>query len=122
MDPKEAVRRFAEEAITDGRFEALDEICTPEAAERMRGWIEPFRRAFPDVEMKVIQVVADEEAAAGRFTCSATHRGEWSGDAPSGRRFEDVDEVYFFDLKDGLIAGAWGLEDNVSRRRQLGLD
>ena len=27
----------------------------------------------------------------GRFTCSATHTGEWRGRAPSGRRFVDVE-------------------------------
>jgi predicted ester cyclase len=122
MDPRDAVRTWAEEAITQGRLEVLDEICTPEAADRLRRWIEPFRRAFPDVEMKVIQVVADGQAAAGRFTCSATHLGEWNGEAPSGRRFEGVDEVYFFELQDGLIADYWGLEDNASRRRQLDLE
>lgn len=30
-----------------------------------------------------------------RFTCSATHAGEWQGQRATGRRFENVDEVYF---------------------------
>jgi hypothetical protein len=28
----------------------------------------------------------------GHFKCSGTHRGEWLGVAPTGRRFADVDE------------------------------
>jgi predicted ester cyclase len=44
------------------------------------------------------------------------------GHPPTGRRFEDVAEVYFFRLDDGRIAEAWGLEDNATRLRQLGLD
>jgi predicted ester cyclase len=39
----------------------------------------------------------------------------------TGRRFENVDEVYFFRFKDGRIADAWGLEDTLDRWRQLGL-
>ena len=61
------------------------------------------------------------DQVAGRFTCSGTHRGAWLGHPPTGRRFQDVDEVYFFRFQDGLIAEAWGLEDNASRLRQLDL-
>jgi predicted ester cyclase len=119
VDARESVRRWAEEVISSGRLEALDEVCTPEAAEKMRAWIEPFRRSFPDVEMKVVEVIAEGDRVAAHFTCSATHTGEWRGAQPSGRRFEDVDEVYFFTLSDGLIADFWGIEDNASRERQL---
>jgi predicted ester cyclase len=119
VDARESVRRWAEEVISGGRLDALEEICTPEAAERLRRWIEPFRRSFPDVEMKVVEVIAEGDRVAAHFTCSATHTGEWRGAEPSGRRFEDVDEVYFFTLRDGLIDDYWGLEDNASRERQL---
>jgi hypothetical protein len=47
--------------------------------------------------------------------------GEWRGHAASGRRFENVDEVYFFKFEDGRIAEAWGLEETLDRMRQLGL-
>ncbi|HEX2084085.1 MAG TPA: ester cyclase, partial [Solirubrobacteraceae bacterium] len=81
----------------------------------------PFRASFPDVRMETVELVAEGDAVAGRFRCSATHTGEWRGRPPTGRRFEDVDEVYFFHLRDGRIAEAWGLEDTLSRLRQLGL-
>jgi predicted ester cyclase len=121
MAPKELVRRWVEEVINRGELGALDELCTPDAARRSRAWIEPFREAFPDVEMKVIELVAEEDRVAGRFACSATHLGKWGERAPTGRRFEDVDEVYFFSFENGQIADWWALEDNLSRRRQLGL-
>jgi predicted ester cyclase len=71
--------------------------------------------------MDVVTLVAEDDEVAGRFHCSATHLGEWRGHPPTGRRFEDVDEVYFFRFRDGRIADAWGLEDSGARRRQLGL-
>ena len=37
------------------------------------------------------------------------------------RRFENVDEVYFFEFEEGRIAEAWGIEDTLDRMRQLGL-
>jgi len=47
--------------------------------------------------------------------------GEWLGYAPSGRRFEAVDEVSIYHFDDGRIVETWGLEDNLGRLEQLGL-
>ena len=88
---------------------------------RARRWFEPFRRSFPDVQMEVVQLVEEGETVVGRFACSGTHAGPWQGHEPSGRRFEDVNEVYFFRFEDGRIAAMWGLEDTADRLRQLGI-
>jgi predicted ester cyclase len=53
--------------------------------------------------------------------CSGTHRGPWLGVAPTGRRFEGVDEICIFQVRDGRLAIATGVEDNLSRMRQLGI-
>ena len=57
----------------------------------------------------------------GRFRCSGTHLGVWRGRPPTGRRFERVDEVYIFRVRDGRIGEGWGIEDTRSREWQLGL-
>ena len=90
-------------------------------ARAARRWIEPFRRTFPDVHMEIVELVAEDDTVVGRFRCSGTHLGTWRGAQPTGRRFERVDEVYFFGLVDGRITSAWGIEDTRSRLRQLGL-
>jgi predicted ester cyclase len=118
---KALVRRLIDEVLNGGRLDVLDELYTPSMASAARTWIEPFRASFPDVHMEIVELVAEDETLVGRFKCSATHLGEWRGQAPTGRRFEDVDEVYFFGVRDGRIARAWGLEDTLSRIRQLGL-
>jgi predicted ester cyclase len=118
---KALVRRLIEEVLNSGRLEVLDELYAPAMARAARQWIEPFRSSFPDLRMEIIELVAEEDTVVGRFKCSATHLGEWRGQAPTGRRFQDVDEVYFFRIRDGRIARAWGLEDTLSRIRQLGL-
>ncbi|WP_448627377.1 ester cyclase [Geodermatophilus sp. URMC 64] len=118
---KTVVRRLIDEVINGGRLDAVGELVAPELAAEAAAWIAPFRRSFPDVRMRVVTLLADGDEVAGRFTCSATHLGDWLGHPPSGRRFEDVDEVYFFRLRDGRIADMWGLEDTADRLRQLGL-
>lgn len=118
---KAVVRRLIEDVLNDGRLDVLHELYTPPMARAARRWIEPFRTAFPDMRMEIVELIAEDDKVAGRFVCSGTHRGVWRGHAPTGRRFERVDEVYFFELRDGKIARAWGLEDTRARLNQLDL-
>jgi predicted ester cyclase len=118
---KAVVRRLIDDVLNDGRLDVLDDLYAPRIAGAARRWIEPFRLAFPDVHMEILELIAEDEKVVGRFRCSGTHRGVWRGHAPTGRRFERVDEVYVFDVRDGRITGAWGLEDTHARLRQLGL-
>jgi predicted ester cyclase len=118
---KAVVRRLVAEVFNGGRLEVIDELYAPELAPAARQWIAAFRASFPDVHMKVVEQIAEGDKVVGRFVCSATHLGEWLGHAPTGRRFERIDEVSIFRLRDGRIAHAWALEDTLSRLQQLGL-
>jgi predicted ester cyclase len=118
---KDTVRRLIDEVMNAGRLDVIEEIYTPQAAPGARRWIAPFRESFPDVQMEIVDLIAEGEKVVGRFRCSATHLGPWRGHDPTGRRFERVDEVYIFRVVNGRITEAWGIEDTRSRERQLGL-
>jgi predicted ester cyclase len=118
---KAVVRRLVEEVLNAGRIDVIDELYASALVEEARAWITPFRASFPDVHMEIIDLIAEGDSVVGRFTCSGTHLGEWLGHAPTGRRFEAVDEVSFYRIDDGRIVGTWGIEDNLSRLKQLGL-
>lgn len=118
---KATVRRLIAEVLNGGRLDVIDELYAAELAVGARRWIAPFRASFPDVHMEVVELIAEGDKVVGRFRCSATHLGEWLGHAPTGRRFERVDEVSIFRFRDGRIVDAWSLEDSQSRLRQLGL-
>lgn len=119
---KATIRRLVEEVLNGGRLELVDDLYAPELAAAARRWIAPFRTSFPDVHMEVLELIAEDDQVVGRFVCSATHQGEWLGHAPTGRRFERVDEVSIFRLRDRRIVQVWSLEDNLGRLQQLGLD
>ena len=118
---KLVVRRLVDEVLTGGRLDVLGELYAPRLADAARRWIEPFLASFSDVRMRVVELLAEDDRVVGRFACSGTHTGAWLGHPPTGRRFTDVPEVYFFRFRDGLIVSAWGLEDTLLRLRQLGL-
>jgi predicted ester cyclase len=118
---KAIVGRAVDEVLNEGRMEVVDDLYSPAMAPGVRRWIAPFRAAFPDVHMEVVELIAERDKVVARFKCSGTHRGEWQGRPATGRRFEDVDEVYIFTLEGGRIVNAWGLEDTLTRMRQLDL-
>jgi predicted ester cyclase len=118
---KAVIQRLIEEVLNGGQLEVIDELYAPELAGAARRWITPFRTSFPDVHMEVVDLIAEGDKVVGRFTCSATHLGAWLGHAPTGRRFERIDEVSIFRLRDGRIIQVWSLEDSLGRLQQLGL-
>ena len=122
MDRKSIVRRFVDEVVNGGRDELVDELFTSDMTGAVRDWFGAFRRSFPDVHMRTVDLLAEGDTVVGRFACSATHRGEWRGHAPTGRRFEDVDEVYFFTFQGDRISALWGIEDTLDRFHQLRLE
>ncbi len=122
MESKDVVQRFVDEAVNGGRLEVVDELFTPAMTAWVRDWFGAFQASFPDVEMELVELVAEGETVVGRFACSGTHSGQWRGHPATGRRFENVDEVYIFRFSGDRIAGVWGIEDTLDRFQQLGLD
>jgi predicted ester cyclase len=117
---KAMVRRLVE-AINAGAEEAaVDEMFAPRAARRVKRLFAEFRSAFPDWREDIVELVAEGNTVAGRFRCSGTHRGEFLGQAPTGRRME-VEEVFFLRAEEGRFVDFWALEDSLGRMRQLGL-
>ena len=122
MNRKDTVRRFVDETVNAGRDELVDELFTPALRDWVRDWFGAFRSSFPDMDMQLLELVGDGDTVVGRFACSATHLGEWRGHAPSGRRFENCAEVYFFSFDGPRIADVWRIEDTLERFRQLALE
>ena len=120
-DNKRLVRRLVEEALARHNPDVVDEIATGEFARAAKRWVSPFRGAFPDFEMEIVELIAEGDAVVAHFRCSGTHRGEWLGVPATGRRFDGVDEIYIFRVEDGKLASGVGVEDNLTRMRQLGI-
>jgi predicted ester cyclase len=116
------VRRLVEEAIGRHDVAVLGQLAAEEFAEIAKRWVLPFQSAFPDFEMEIVELIADDDSVVAHFKCSGTHRGDWLGLPATGRRFERVDEVYIFHVRDGKLVSGFGVEDNLTRLRQLGIE
>lgn len=88
---------------------------TPDSLPRL---IEAWREAFPDLEMRVRHLVAQDDLVAVSLALHGTHRGEWWGSPPTGKTV-DVEEMMFFRFEAGLLVEMWELFDEQSLRQQI---
>ena len=115
------MRRLIDEAVAHHDIDILDELAAGEFALVAKRWVQPFQSAFPDFEMKIVSLIAEDDTVVAHCKCSGTQLGEWLGRPATGRRFSDVRAIYHFRRPDGKIVTALGVEDNQTRLRQLGI-
>lgn len=113
-DPEAVERFFAPEFESHNMPPGL-----PPGVDGVKAFFAMLRDAFPDIEIRVDDLVVDGDRAATATTMTGTHTGELLGIAPTGRRvkFTGLDLVRVDG--DGRIAEHRGLTDTVGLLRQL---
>jgi steroid delta-isomerase-like uncharacterized protein len=93
----------------------------PEPLQGRETWqqgYEMVKRAFPDLEIRVDDLVAAGDKVALRLTLNGTHQGEFQGKPATGRTITYVSHE-FYRVADGLVAEEWICSDMASLFRQL---
>lgn len=84
-----------EEIITNNRLELADEVFAPNfywpqfdltGPEGVREWVRAFRSAFPDMDDRVQEQIAEGNVVVTRVRCIGTQDGPFRGLPPSGKR------------------------------------
>src|SRR5215211_4344055 len=97
---KAQVRRLLEEGFSQGHTEVVDVVLNPNfvcydpnsesaevrGSETIKGEIEYFRNAVPDLTYTVEDQIAEGDKVVTCYTVSGTHQGEFFGVAPTGER------------------------------------
>jgi predicted ester cyclase len=117
---KAAVRRYIEEVINNGKVELIDELFTPEQAERVKEFMSGGDDAFPDGREEIRDLVAEGNTVMARWNFRATHQGEFMGVPATGKEIEMIGfAVYYFNeaglIEDDLMVMNW-----LSGLRQMG--
>lgn len=120
-DNKQLVRRLVREVVGERNLAALDQIAAGEFAELAKRWVTPFRSSFPDFEMEIVDLIAEGEKVAAHFKWSAHTAANGLACQRPAADFENVDEIYIFRVQGGRLSSALGIEDNLTRLRQLGI-
>ncbi len=128
---KALVKRFIEEFWNEGNTAAADELMAMDAEvhmptgevvapEGLKRFAETWRESFPDWHSTFEELIAEGDRVAERWTGRGTHRGEFQGIAPTGRRVEVPGSV-FYRIVDGKIVEFRGQLDMMGLMQQLGV-
>jgi steroid delta-isomerase-like uncharacterized protein len=77
-----------------------------------------LRRAFPDIQYRIRDVVSSGDRLALRWDAEGTHLSEYLGVPATGRRVS-YGGITLYELRDGQIARAWVAADLLSLLRRL---
>jgi steroid delta-isomerase-like uncharacterized protein len=90
---KEIIRRFYAECWDTGDLAAVDRFVAPsyhaaavgQDREDYKRTMAAMRASFPDLHWTLEDLIAEGDKVVNRWTMHGTHRGEWSGIAPTGQ-------------------------------------
>ena len=77
-----------------------------------------FLSAFPDIQWIVDEQIAEGEKVVSRFTWTGTHRGEFLGIPPTGKRVK-VWGVVMDVVRDGMLSESRIIMDTMGLLQQL---
>ena len=98
----------------------LAELPEPRHGQQVwRQGFEMMKRAFPDLQAHIEDIVAADDRVALRLRFRGTHGGEFLGVPTTGKPIEYVSHE-FYRVADGLIAEEWICSDLATLFRQLG--
>lgn len=126
-DNKKAVRDCFEQA-SQGNFDALDQILTPEyvihpdevrGREALEAYVQAYRDALSDLKVHIEHQFTEGDYVATRWTVTGRHEGDLMGTPATGK------DVSFSGLtisrcENGRLAEEWEIADMMTLLGQVG--
>ena len=131
-DLKTLTRRFYDDVLVGGNLDLIDELVhdefveheefpgLPPGKESIRFFVTTMREAFPDLTTTIEDIIVEDNKAVSRLRFSVTHRGEFGGIPPTGKKI-DVQAIDIVAYRDGKLIEHWGVTDQMAMMQQLGV-
>ena len=132
MKSAKRIKYFYETVISENQIERMAEFISPECCvkmgekliqvgiEGMKEHIKATKQTYPDYRMKIIKQFCDGDYVISEFIMEGTHKGEWIGIKPTGKRLVftgvDIDKVI-----DGLIVEHGGAVNTFETLFEAGM-
>ena len=84
-----------------------------------KGLLTGVNNAFPDPHHEIVDMVAERDKVAVRLNVTGTHKGEFQGIPPTGKKLS-LYEMGFITIIDGKITEGWISADTMGLLQQLG--
>jgi len=131
-DNKAVIRRQVDEVWNKGNLAALDEIMAadlighgmppgmPPTRDGFKQLIGGHRKAFPDLVVTIEDMLAEGDTVANRWTWTGTHKGDYLGVAPTGKKVT-LRGISIHRLENGKIAEQWHQTSMLDLMQQFGV-
>jgi predicted ester cyclase len=131
IDIKQLSRSILEEVYGKGRLEYLDQVCDPAFKTHdplagevglagMKGEVETYRTAFPDLTPAVLGMCAEGDTVCMRWRCTGTHKGRFLGAEPTGKKVA-VEGITFDRFRNGKLIESFSQWDTLGLLQSLGI-
>lgn len=125
-------RRVWEEVVNKGNLAVIPELFAPnyffrsplgievKGPEDFKQTVAMMRTAFPDIHVTIDDILAEGDKVATRFTMTGTFKGEFTGIAPTGKKFTATG-IIITRWVGGKEVEAWESLDTLAFFQQLGI-
>jgi len=127
---KAFVRRWFEETAVNDYLALVDKTMAPDFVqhdpagdmplENFKQYNSMLLAAFPDISFTVEDMIAEGDKVVTRWTMNATHKGQFGGIPPTGKRVSIIG-VDISRIVAGKIVESWMYSDRVGLMQQLGV-
>ena len=130
-DPERRAIETLYRTFNEGKPELLDRAVTSDWQDRPlaphqapgRDGIKPliaeFKTAFPNLNIRILEMIGASGRIAVRAEITGTHIGKWFGVPPTGKSFA-IPIHEFHHIENGRITHTWHLEDWFGWFNQIG--
>jgi predicted ester cyclase len=130
---KEMVRRLYLEGLRDGNVDVVGELVAPDVVthnpmildapsgpDSIRGGIEMLRRSFSDIEVDVLELIAEGDRVAVFLRLSGMNTGDYRRGGATNKR-GSIRAFFVWRVENGRLAENWGVADRFDLLQQLGV-
>ena len=113
---KEIAEKFVQTIFNERKVDQAENFVTPDITyhgmeevkgiENFKQWIGEDLKAFPDMNITIVDTFGGQDKLAMRWTLKGTFAKELRGSQPSHEKFE-TQGVEIFHFQDGKIKEAW---------------
>jgi steroid delta-isomerase-like uncharacterized protein len=135
MTPQESrdlVHRFFEEFLNQQKLDRVEDYVTRnwvnhdpsmpplQGYEGAKQLVRTLAGGFPDLRVRIEDIIAEADRVAARFSFTGTHRGDFMGVAATGRKITSSG-CGLFRIQDGRLAENWVVFDAMGVAKQIGM-
>lgn len=112
---REVVEQVFSKNWVDGNPTFADQ---PKGIDGAMYYVNAYRSVFSDIHFDLTHIIADDNYVTFRFVVEATHKGEFMGIAPTGKRVK-FSGIVIHRVENGRFAESWNEIDLLAVKSQI---